>query len=312
MATSILYILAGLALLIVGGDWLVRGASGIALRLGLSPLIIGLTIVGFGTSTPELVTSVRAGMTGASGIAYGNIVGSNITNILLIIGLSAIITDLKIEARALRRDGLVMLAAACAFCGIAVFAAMNRPVGAVFVGVLILYIGFAISQEKQPLTASDDGNAAKPSGRMGWDLPVLFLGLAGVMAGGYALVEGAVSLAGSLGISESIIGLTIVAVGTSAPELATSIIAARRGNVDVAVGNVIGSNIYNILGIGGVTAILAPGTVPETITLFDSPVMIAASFLLMIFAFTGLKIRRWEGCTLVLLYAAYTSYLWMH
>jgi len=316
----------GLLLLIAGGDLLVRGAVQVAAGLGVSPLVIGLTLVGFGTSTPELVTSVQAALAEAPGIAYGNIVGSNIANTLLIGGVAALLYPIAIASAALRRDGFVMLAATLAFAAIAAVFPLGRPVGVVFVVALAGYIYLVFRQERAA-TPPDHGAlfdkslalqqvdaALVPPGPPVRSLLVSGLialaGLALVMAGGRFLVDGAVSLARGFGISETVIGLTIVAVGTSMPEFVTSVVAGLKRQGDVAFGNIVGSNIYNILGIGGVTALIAPGSVPAQIVGFDNLVMIGVSFVLVIFAWTGLRIARWEGALLLAGYGVYVYLIW--
>ncbi|SFI05286.1 calcium/sodium antiporter [Albimonas pacifica] len=314
-------LLGGLVLLMAGGELLVRGAVQAAERIGISPLVIGLTLVGFGTSMPELVTSVQAGLDGSPGIAYGNIVGSNIANILLIAGISALICPMLIARSALRRDAVAMLAVAAGFAALAAVLPMGRAAGAGLVALLVAYIWFVIRQERAAadggaihdksaaLAAADPGLAPDHGGaRLVLPLVIALAGLALVVAGGSLLVDGAVALARGFGVSETVIGLTIVAVGTSAPELVTSVIAALKRQGDVAFGNVVGSNIYNILGIGGVTAAIAPSHVPPEIVGFDAPVMVAVSLALVIFAATGLRIGRREGAALV---AGYGGYLWM-
>ncbi|SOC03621.1 cation:H+ antiporter [Rhodobacter sp. JA431] len=319
MIETWLPLLAGLVLLVVGGELLVRGAVQAAERIGISPLVIGLTLVGFGTSMPELVTSVQAGLAGAPGIAYGNIVGSNIANILLIGGVSALICPIIVARAALRRDAVVMLAVTVAFAGLAFFAPMSRGIGVALVSVLVSYIWFVIAQER----AAEDGGAlhdkslalasADPtltpragSGRLLVPLLIAVAGLGLVVAGGSLLVSGAVALARGFGVSETVIGLTIVAIGTSMPELVTSVIAALKRQGDVAFGNIVGSNIYNLLGIGGTTALIAPSEVPAQIVRFDAPLMVLVSAVLVLFAATGLRINRWEGLMLIAGYAAYT------
>jgi cation:H+ antiporter len=327
MLDAWLPLLGGLVLLIAGGDLLVRGAVQVASRLGVSPLVIGLTLVGFGTSTPELVTSVEASLIGAPGIAYGNIVGSNIANVLLIVGASAILYPIKVTSSALRRDGIVMVAVTVAFAGIAAVMPMERWLGAVFILALAAYVYGAFRQERQVQAVADHGavydtgavfQAADPGSAPAIDtkgsiLPPLLIAIGGlvlVVLGGTFLVDGAVTVAQSLGISETVIGLTIVAVGTSLPEFVTSVLAAIRRQGDVAFGNIVGSNIYNILGIGGATALIAPGEVPAEIVSFDNLVMIGVSVLLVAFAWTGQRIARWEGTALLLGYLAYVFVLW--
>ncbi|MCW3782253.1 calcium/sodium antiporter [Defluviimonas salinarum] len=319
-------LLGGLVLLVLGGEFLVRGAVRVAERLGVSPLVIGLTLVGFGTSMPELVTSVRAALAGSPGIAYGNIVGSNIANILLIGGTAALLAPIAVSSAALRRDGGVMLAVALAFAAIAWAMPMSRGVGLVFVAALAVYIYLAFRMER--VSAGADHGAAydkaaaleavdpavTPSPVAGPGMPLSLAtavgGLLLVMAGGGFLVDGAVALARSMAISETVIGLTIVAVGTSMPELVTSVVAAIRRQSDVAFGNIVGSNIYNILGIGGATALIAPTEVPEQIVGFDIPAMVLMSVLLIAAAYTGFRITRREGAALLAGYGGYVWWIW--
>ncbi len=319
-------LIGGLILLIAGGDLLVRGAVRVASALGVSPLVIGLTLVGFGTSTPELVTSVQAALSGVPGIAYGNIVGSNIANILLIGGVAALLFPITIASTALRRDGMVMLSVAVAFAAVSAAIPLGRGLGAVMVGLLAAYIYLAFRQERSAAPQVDHGavydkslalqevdTAILPPARSAGLLVPALLALAGlalVVLGGRFLVEGAVALARGAGISETVIGLTIVAVGTSMPELVTSVVAGLRREGDVAFGNIVGSNVYNILGIGGATALVAPGAVPAEIVGFDNLVMVGVSVLLVIFARTGLRISRAEGAVLLAGYGAYLFLLW--
>jgi len=317
-------LLGGLVLLVSGGELLVRGAVEVAERLGISPLVIGLTLVGFGTSMPELVTSVQAALAGSPGIAFGNIVGSNIANILLIVGVSSLLLPIAVTSSALRRDAAVMLATAAIFAGISAVLPMGRAVGAVFVAGLVAYIYLAIRQERTaaPHGAVSEKGAAlegadpalraqRPSaGTMLAPLAIAVAGLVLVILGGGFFVDGAVGLARSFGISETVIGLTVVALGTSMPELVTSVLAALRKQSDIAFGNIVGSNIYNILGIGGTTALISPSTVPTEIVTFDNLVMVAVSLLLVLFAATGLRIARWEGGVLLAGYVGYIAMLW--
>lgn len=319
-------LVGGLVLLIAGGELLVRGAVQIATGLGVSPLVIGLTLVGFGTSTPELVTSVQAALSDAPGIAYGNIVGSNIANILLIAGVAALISPMVIASVALKRDGVVMLGVAIVFAAVAFAMPPGRIVGSLFVLALIFYVYFAFRQEKasapmghgavydKSLALQETDAALAPPSPPQSSLLVSVLiavgGLVLVVIGGRFLVEGAVSLARGFGISETVIGLTIVAVGTSMPEFVTSVVAGLRKQGDVAFGNIVGSNVYNILGIGGFTALIAPGAVPPEIVSFDNLVMIGVSLVLFAFAWTGLRIARWEGAVLLAGYVVYVYAIW--
>lgn len=327
---SALAILGGLVLLIAGGELLVRGSVRVAERLRVSPLLIGLTLVGFGTSTPELVTSVQAALVGSPGIAVGNIVGSNIANILLILGVSALIAPLAVQSNALKRDGLFVVATAAMLTGAGWTMGLNRWVGFAFLGLLVGYMIYAYWQERIASGPTADHTAAfdraeafegidpdlRPhaptgTGAAQWLVPIAIAvcGLALIIFGGRFLVAGAIEVARLVGLSEAVIGLTIVAVGTSMPELVTSVVAALKRQTDVALGNILGSNIYNVLGIGGVTALIAPTAVPEQIARFDNPVMIAVSLLLLTFATTGARLSRREGAVFVLLYVVYVTWL---
>jgi cation:H+ antiporter len=326
-------LLGGLVLLVIGGELLIRGAVAVAERLGMSPLLIGLTLVGFGTSTPELVTSVQAALAQSPGIAVGNIVGSNIANILLILGLSALITPVAVQSNALRRDGALVVLTALLFVVVSYTYMLDRITGVIFTSLLVSYILYAYRQERTPATASDghtsafekaeaydelhDGpirhqeRAKNLAERLGPIVPLLMAlaGLAIVVVGGKLLVDGAIGLARSYGMSEAVIGLTIVAVGTSMPEFVTSVVAAIRKHGDVALGNIMGSSIYNILGIGGVTALISPTAVPTQIVTFDNLVMLAASLAMFLVAWSGYRISRLEGATLLAGYIAYVYVL---
>lgn len=325
--TIALSIIGGLLLLMFGAEFLVRGAVQVAIRLGVSSLVIGLTLVGFGTSTPELVTSVQAALAGSPGIAYGNIVGSNIANTLLILGVAALISPILVASNAIRRDSMVMVGAMIAFAGLSAVVDFGRLVGIAFLAGLAIYLLAAFRQESGADAGQDAASprreeggeanpgsvpAAAPAARRSMLVSLLLAvtGLGLVVLGAHFLVGGAVDLARVLGISETIIGLTIVAIGTSMPELVTSVMAALRSQGDVAFGNVVGSSIYNVLGIGGTTALIAPVAVPEEIVRFDNPVMIAASLLLVVFAWTGLRVGRREGGLLLAGYVLYIAVLW--
>lgn len=268
---------------------------------------------------------MQAALSGASGIAYGNIVGSNIANIFLNLGLSALLAPIAVASGALKRDSTVMLAGAAVFAVLAAAGLIGRVVGACFVAALAGYIYLAFRQEVEPKPgehgavydksfATQAGDPAMipavSTNAIGLSLLIALGGLALVLAGGYLLVEGAVELARAIGISETVIGLTIVAVGTSMPELVTSVMASLRRQADVAFGNIVGSSIYNVLGIGGATALIAPTEVPPQIVGFDNPVMVVASLLLLAMAFTGRRVARWEGGLLLAGYFAYVAWIW--
>jgi cation:H+ antiporter len=307
-------LLGGFLLLVAGGELLVRGAVGVATRLGVSPLVIGLTLVGFGTSTPELVTSVQAALAGSPGIAYGNVVGSNIANALLILGVAALLSPIAVTAASLKRDGVVMVGVAVAFAALAPFVPLGRLIGAAFVAALALYIFVAFRQERAAAAGAapviDPETVAGPVPSLWAGLGLALGGLVLVVVGGRFLVDGAIALARAWEISETVIGLTVVAVGTSLPELVTSVIAAFRRQGDIAFGNIVGSNIYNILGIAGATALIAPGPVPTAIAGFDAPLMAGVCLLLLLVAWTGLRVARWEGGLLLAGYAAYVWWIW--
>lgn len=310
-----LMILAGLVLLAVGGEVLVRGAVGAARALNVSPLLIGLTLVGFGTSTPELVTSLFAAIEGAPGIAVGNVVGSNIANILLILGVTALILPLTVASEAFKRDGLALLGSTLACLAAVQFGYLERWVGLAFVGLLIGYILFAYHSERaHPDAESQKHEHIAEDARNGprkiiVSVGMAIAGIAITIVGARLLVNAAITLASSLGVSDTIIGLTIVAVGTSLPELVACLVAAFRGHSDVALGNIVGSNIYNVLGILGITALIHPIPVPEAIARVDIWVLLAATLLLALFLRTGMTLKRWEGGAFVLLYAGYVGWL---
>ena len=305
----------GLVLLLVGGELLVRGAVASARSLGVSPLLIGLTLVGFGTSTPELVTSVTAAMHGSPGIAVGNVVGSNIANILFILGLSAVIYPMAVNPKGFKRDALMLSFAALACMAVVLYGRMGMFVGIAFIASLLAYIVFVYLQEKR---APDEAalvaehvaeDASKGPSNMALSLGMAVAGIAITIFGAGFLVDGSIAMAKSLGVSDTIIGLTIVAVGTSMPELVTSVMAALRKHADVAYGNIVGSNIFNVLFILGATSIIQPIDMPSQIAAFDIWVMLAATALLVYFARTGAKLQRWEGWVFMACYTAYTGYL---
>jgi cation:H+ antiporter len=308
----------GLTGLFVGGEMLVRGAVTIAKAYGLPPMVIGLTLVGFGTSTPELVTSVQAALSGSAGIAIGNVVGSNIGNILLILGVSAMLLPLAVARDALRRDGSVMIAATLALLGVVLFGEITRWIGVGFVTALAAYLfvvfrSVSKTKETSDAVVYEKEAAAIPGPDLGLSaaIGVAVVGLIATIIGARLLVDGAISVAEFAGISETVIGLTVVAIGTSMPELVTAVIAVRKGQGDVAIGNVIGSNLFNVMGIVGVTALIHPVTVPVEIATFDIWVLLGASVLLIGFARTGWTISRLEGGAFLVAYLGYFGFLLM-
>lgn len=314
----LLSLLLGLVLLVAGGELLVKGAVKLAEKFNISPLLIGLTLVGFGTSTPELVTSLQAAFAGSPGIAIGNVVGSNIANILFILGAAALIAPIAVAKDTFRRDGMV-LAAATLFClGAVLFGQFTRWMGAILVLSLAAYIWFAFQQDRTATKAASVAGGAinpapkLPAGAIALDLVFVAGGLAMTILGARFLVTGAIDLARMFSISETIIGLTIVAVGTSLPELITSLMASLRKQGDIAFGNIVGSNIYNLLGILGVTALIKPIAVPAEIIRLDIWVMIAATVLLAFAAMSRWRIGRTEGAAMLIGYAAYVTWLGLH
>ncbi len=316
--TAGIMIAIGLTGLFVGGEMLVRGAVTIAKAYGLPPMVIGLTLVGFGTSTPELVTSVQAALSGSAGIAIGNVVGSNIGNILLILGVSAMLLPLAVARDALRRDGSVMIAATLALLGVVLFGEITRWIGVGFVTALAAYLfvvfrSVSKTKETSDAVVYEKEAAAIPGPDLGLSaaIGVAVVGLIATIIGARLLVDGAISVAEFAGISETVIGLTVVAIGTSMPELVTAVIAVRKGQGDVVIGNVIGSNLFNVMGIVGVTALIHPVTVPVEIATFDIWVLLGASVLLIGFARTGWTINRLEGGAFLVAYLGYFGFLLM-
>lgn len=301
----------GFVLLLGGGEALVKGSVALALRLGVSPLLVGLTLVGFGTSTPELVASIQAANVGAPDIAVGNVVGSNIANILLILGVAAILLPVATTKEAFRRDGSVLIGITLIMVAVVLTGGIGRLTGLLFLALLVAYGVYTYFTETLTGDASATMHAAEAEDVAPKDMsPLIAIGLvvggiAGVVFGAALLVDAAVEIARDLGLSEAVIGLTLVAIGTSLPELATSVMAALRKHGDVAFGNIVGSNIFNVLGILGATAVYTPLSVPPEIATFDIWVMLGSALLLVAFAVTGWRISRWEGGVFLAGYAAY-------
>lgn len=305
-----LELIAGFLLLAAGGDFLVRGAVAVARRLGVSALMIGLTLVGFGTSMPELVASVEAALIGSPGIALGNVVGSTVANTLLILGVGAAITPVPTARAALARDGPALLGAALLMAAACQLAEIGRGIGAGFVVLLIGYTAWTYRTERQagrappraeaePIEPLEDG--------LGKGLLLTLVGLACVLVGAALLVDAAIAIAQLWGLSEAVIGVTLVAVGTSLPELAIMLAAAGRRRLDVGFGNVIGSNLFNILGITGAAALTRPLAVPAEIADLHVWIMLGSTVFLVLFALTGRRVTRAEGTALMFAYAAYLA-----
>lgn len=306
----------GFALLIKGADLLVDGASSLARRIGVSSLVIGLTVVAFGTSAPEFIVNIFASLNGNTDIAIGNIVGSNICNILLILGISAFIYPLAVQKGTVWKEIpfsflaviVVALMANDVFFDNGSFSALTRIDGLILISffVIFLYYIFGISKVK----SSDAVEVTPRSYSFKKAFLMIGLGLLGLVLGGKWIVDGAVVFATSLGVSQALIGLTVVAIGTSLPELATSIVAAYKKNSDIAVGNIVGSNIFNIFWILGVSATIRQLPFSQTL-MVDVLMLFIATFLLFIFMFIGKKhvLERWQGVCFILLYVAYIAYL---
>lgn len=317
LLTAILF-LAGLALLTVGADVLVRGASRLAAALGLSPLVIGLTVVAFGTSAPELAVSMRSSLGGEADVALGNVVGSNIFNVLLILGVCAAISPLVIAQQLVRIDVPLMIGASALLYLLALDGGVGRVEGGLLAAGLAAYVAFSVIRSRKESAAVREEYARefgekKPVRRFGLlaDVGLVVAGLALLILGAHWLVDGAVAAARALGLSELVVGLTIVAGGTSLPEVATSVVAALRGERDIAAGNVVGSNLFNILGVLGFAALAAPQgmrVAPSALS-FDIPVMVAVAVACLPVFFTGYRIARWEGVLFLAYYIAYVGFL---
>ena len=318
---TFVYLIGGLILLVAGAESLVRGASRLAARFGIPPLIIGLTVVAFGTSAPETAVSVQAALSGSGDIAVGNVIGSNIANVLLILGLSALIAPLVVSRQLVRLDVPVMIVAGLLAFGLAWNGAISRLDGALLLACLIGYTLFLViaARREKSRNGVDEFTreyAADASERpLAWvvQLLMVLLGLALLVGGSNLLIEGAVSLARALGLSELVIGLTVIAVGTSMPELATSLLAVYRGERDIAVGNVVGSCIFNLLLVLGAGAAVSPEglSISPNALAFDFPVMMAVFGACLPIFFSGYCINRWEGLLFFGYYLAYTGYLVM-
>jgi len=308
---------AGLLALIAGAELLVRGASRLALSFGISPLVVGLTIVSLGTSTPEIAVSVGAAMEGRTDIAIGNVVGSNILNVLFILGVSALITPLVVSAQIVRQEVPIMIGASLLLLAFAMDGKVGFWDSGILFALLLAYTVFLILQSRRESQATRDEYAQEVATNSRWDahwamqLLLIVIGLALLVLGSQWLVDAATTFAKAMGVSDVLIGLTIVAVGTSLPEVATSVMAALRKERDIAIGNVIGSNIFNILGCLGLTGLVAADGLPiaASVLNFDLWVMLAIAFACLPVFISGHEIARWEGAVFLAYYAAYTTYI---
>ncbi|MEQ8756358.1 MAG: calcium/sodium antiporter [Coleofasciculus sp. G1-WW12-02] len=319
-AITVLFLISGFVLLIVGAEILVRGASKLAVAAGLSPLVVGLTVVAYGTSAPELAVSVQSSYAGQADIAIGNVVGSNIANILLILGACAAAAPLIVSRQLVRLDAPLMTGISLMVWLMGWDGKLGRGDGIFLVMGAIAYTLFTLYQGRQESQSQElsEENSNRGSRRGIYQILLnlgLIIGGVGLLVlGSNYLIKGSVNVAQTLGVSQLIIGLTIVAVGTSLPEIATSVVAAIRGERDIAVGNAVGSNIFNLLLVLGVCGILTPEGIAVSIPAltFDIPVMIAVAVACLPIFFTGYRIDRWEGILFLAYYVAYTLYLFLN
>lgn len=311
LLSDVFLLVGGIGVLYFGAEWLVRGSARLAAALGVSPIVVGLTIVSFGTSAPELVVCTVAAMSGNSELAIGNIMGSNLANIGLILGLTALIRPLKVQARVVWREVPLMLLVTASLYPLAWDGILQRGDGIILLFALAAYLVFVFQsvEDESPEILGEYEEFMKASAKMDQGVSIRDVGLviAGstfLVAGGYAIVEGAVNVAGALGISQTVIGLTVVAVGTSLPELATSLVACMRDEADIAVGNVIGSNIFNIAAILGTASVLEPIVINPSVLARELPAVLILSVLVFPFMRSGWRIGRGEGAILLGSYVA--------
>ncbi len=316
MLSQAMWFVLGLVALVAGAEALVRGAGRLAVSWGISPLVVGLTVVAFGTSAPEMAVSVGASLAGSSSLAIGNVVGSNIANILLILGISALIIPLLVHEQIIRQEIPILIAASLVVVIMSLDGQISRLEAAALFAAVIAYTVFLVLQSRRAGQESSEEFASEiPATQRDrhWSVQVLLLavGLGLLVLGANWLVEASVAFARAFGVSDLVIGLTIVAIGTSMPEIATSIVAALRGQRDIAVGNVVGSNIFNLLAVLGAAGLVAGNglAVPEAARNFDLWVMLAVAFACLPILMTGRVIARWEGALFLGYYAAYLLYL---
>ena len=319
---TIIGLIVGLAFLTLGAEWLVRGASSVATRFGIAPIVIGLTVVAFGTSAPEFAVSVQGALSGNSDVAIGNVVGSNTFNILFVLGLSAVIGSLTIEQRIIKRDIPILMVLSIAIYGLIWNDLVGRLEGLVlFIGIITYTLWLlrgARKAESEKVKAEYEEAMQQVEGEtvtrpLYFQIGLVIVGLALLILGSRFLVSSATTIAEAFGVSDLVIGLTVVAAGTSLPELATSVMAAYRGQRDIAVGNVVGSNIFNLLAVLGASAAVSSEgiAVNRELIRLDYPVMLAATLVLIPICWNGFAIKRWEGALLTAFYIAYVAYLVM-
>lgn len=318
MLMSILWMILGMVGLVFGGEVLVRGAAKLAALAGISPLVVGLTVVAFGTSAPELAVSLSASLQGNTDIGIGNVVGSNIFNVLAVLGMSALVAPLVVSSQLVRIDVPLMVALSFLMLLLGLDGEISQIDGGILFGILVIYIGWLIYQSRKEHKAvqeqfAEEYGVKEQLSTLGvlWQLGLVAIGVATLTISSQWLVFGASQIATYFGMSELLIGLTIVAVGTSLPEAAASVMASLRGERDIAVGNIVGSNIFNICCVLGLSALAPPSGIPvsQEALSFDIPVMIAVAVACLPIFFTGYSIARWEGLLFVFYYVAYTTYL---
>ncbi len=317
MVLDIIFVLIGLALLFFGGEWLVKGSVGAAVRFGVSTLLVSLVVIGFGTSAPELIVSLQAALTGSPEISLGNVVGSNVANILLIIGFAAAISPMASGTREIRRNSVIVIFASLFLCLLAMLNEINWIGGAIMIAMLAGYIYWSYLDDKKA-TPEQKKDMDESREHMTEDVPeapeklwqsgaYILAGLVGLAAGANLLVEGAVNIATAFGVSQAVIGLTLVAIGTSLPELATAVVAAMKKHADVVIGNVLGSNLFNIFFILGTTALFTPLPLTGRIAEFDVWLALIVAIILYPIIKTGRVIDRKEGIVLLTLYVIYIT-----
>jgi cation:H+ antiporter len=310
MLVPLLYIAGGFVLLAAAAEALVSGAAALARRVGLSPLVIGLTVVSIGTSLPELLVSLEAALVGSGDLALGNVVGSNIGNLALILGVAALVRPIVVQAKIVRIEAPVLVVVSVAFVGLIADGGLGRLDGVVLVGSIVAYVLYNLraAPGADSVVQGEFAEGIPDTRSLGVELVLLVLGFGGLVAGAHLLVEGAVAIAETFGVGPIVIGLTIVAVGTSLPELATSVVAAYRGRGDIAVGNAVGSSIFNILGILGVTVLVQP-LPTQTLGWFETGVMVGTAVLIIPLFRSDWTLSRLEGAFLLACYVGYLGYL---
>lgn len=314
--TAIVYCVVGLVGLTFGAEWLVRGASRIATSLGVSPLVIGLTVVAYGTSAPEIIASVIASVQNHPEVTLGNVLGSNIANIGLILGLTALVSPFAVALQLMRRELPIMMVVTLVFFGLAWRLEFDRWIGIFFLLAMVVFTWLSLRWARQEsrtvqkeFESFEDAAGMRKGSSLKNDVWLTVGGLAVLFVGGHLLVTGAVTVAQAMGLSDVIIGITLVAVGTSLPELATSVVAVRRGEADIMVGNLVGSNMFNILGALAVSAVIRPVTVNPSLLRFEFPALLFFSLAMVVTLYTGKRVARWEGVVLLVAYAVFIALL---